>query len=113
MNTVTLSALAWAMISAATVSPSVDLRFAALAGEQDVAQGDPVAGLAGELLDDDLVSGATRYCLPPVRTIANIGFSSSRIPFPARARALKALLARESEPPMAGGAGKVSTAPAR
>ena len=63
MKTITLSALAWAMISAETVRPSVDLQLAAVAGEQDVAQGDGVAGLSGELLDDDLVSGGDAILL--------------------------------------------------
>jgi hypothetical protein len=59
----TLSPFAWAMISAETVRPSVDCRSEPFAGEQDVAQRDGVARLAGQLLDDDLVSGGNAILL--------------------------------------------------
>jgi hypothetical protein len=39
------------------------LQLAAVAGQQDVAQGNGVAGFSGDLLDDDLVSGGDAILL--------------------------------------------------
>src|SRR5690349_12506010 len=53
------------------------LEVAAVAGEQDVAKRDLVAGAAIELLDDDLVSGVHAILLPTRADDCEHGFSSS------------------------------------
>src|SRR5688572_23108044 len=60
-----------------------------LAGEQDVAEGDCVTGIAVESLDDDLVSGGNAILLAARAHDCEHGlFSLSRkIRFPARAKA--------------------------
>jgi hypothetical protein len=54
------------------------LEAAAVAGEQDVAQRDLSPASPASFSTTILSPGATRYCLPPVRTTANIGFSLLR-----------------------------------
>ena len=63
MKTMTLSAFACAMISAATVRPVDRLQLRAFAREQDVAQRHRRTGFAVDLLDDDLVSGGDAILL--------------------------------------------------
>jgi guanyl-specific ribonuclease Sa len=58
----TFSPLAWAMISAATVRPSVDAGRRPRPASR-TSPSDGVARLAGQLLDDDLVSGGDAILL--------------------------------------------------
>src|SRR6185503_7494853 len=81
------------------------LQVAAVAGEHDIAQSHLVAGVARQLLDDDLVSRGDAILLAArAHDCEHWLFSSSRNPVRARAGA-RLGPARESEPPMAGGRG--------
>src|SRR5947199_7711150 len=92
------------MISAATVRPSVDFRLPPSPASRMSPSVTLSPALPSSFSTTILSPGATRYCLPPVRTTANI-FSSLllRIPVPRRRRLAKTPAAPGSAPPMAGG----------
>src|SRR5436853_6040072 len=92
------------MISAATVSPAVDLRFDPSPASKTSPRVTLSPALPSSFSTTILSPGATRYCLPPVRTTANIVSSLLlRIPVPRGRRLAKTPAARGSAPPMAGG----------
>src|SRR5687768_5102938 len=71
----TLSAFACAMISAATVKPSVE-RSSDPSPAIRISPSVMVSPASPASLSTTILSpAATRYCLPPVRTIANMGLS--------------------------------------
>src|SRR5687767_7421395 len=63
------------MISAATVRPEVDLRSLPSPASRTSSRLMLSPALPASFSTTILSPGATRYCLPPVRTIANIGSS--------------------------------------
>src|SRR4051794_7893871 len=63
------------MISAATVRPSVDFRLPPSPASRTSPSVTLSPALPSSLSTTILSPGATRYCLPPVRTTANIGSS--------------------------------------
>jgi hypothetical protein len=75
LNTVTLSPLAWATISAETFSPSVDFRLLPSPASNTSPSVILSPALPSSFSTTILSPGWTRYCFPPVRTTANIGFS--------------------------------------
>src|SRR5437899_5000459 len=90
------------MISAATVRPLVDFKFEPSPARSTSPRVILSPALPSSFSTTILSPGATRYCLPPVRTTANIGSSllpvEIRLP---RACGRKTLGRAESEPPMA------------
>src|SRR6476661_7146950 len=69
----TLSDFAWAMISAATVRPSVDFRSPPSPASRTSLRVTLSPASPASFSTTILSPAATRYCLPPVRTIANMG----------------------------------------
>src|SRR3954453_13073400 len=63
------------MISAATVSPPVDLRLPPSPASSTSPSVTLSPALPSSFSTTILSPGATRYCFPPVRTTANIGSS--------------------------------------
>src|SRR4051812_8202729 len=73
----TLSALAWAMISAERVGPSVERRSAPSPARRMSPSWMVSPASPASFSTTILSPAATRYCLPPVRTTANMAFSKS------------------------------------
>src|SRR3954447_6088995 len=92
------------MISAATVRPSVDLRLEPSPASTTSPKVTRSPALPSSFSTTILSPGATRYCLPPVRTTANIGSSLLELEIPvsrARVSAKSVGQAWEGEAPMA------------